>query len=124
MLSELAQLAAESKVGFKRINGLADKSALHFWSDSWRSSAGGEGRQLVFGEAHTLWQDDAEAVEESGLCGIGLGDATQADLAVCGWQHDIIRLNAREFFEHGSWGIAETSAALPRSQLLSVPAKS
>ena len=42
-----------------------------------------------------------------------------ADLAVGGgWQHDIIRLNAREFFEHGSWGISETSAALPHLEAL------
>jgi len=48
-----------------------------------------------------------------------LGDATQTYLAVGGgWQHDIIRLNARELFEHGSWGIAETSAALPHLEAL------
>ena len=35
-----------------------------------------------------------------------------------GWQHDIIRLNARELFEHGSWGIAEASAALPHLEAL------
>src|SRR5260370_18093235 len=94
-------------------------SALHVWSSSWRSGAGGEGRSLVLGEAHGQWQDDGEAVEESGLCGIGLGDATQTYLAVGGgWQHDIIRLNARELFEHGSWGIAETSAALPHLEAL------
>src|SRR5882762_9787564 len=103
---------AESRVGFRQINSLAEKSSLHFWSSSWRSGAGGDRRSLVFGEANALWQDYAEAVEESGLCGIGLGDATQTDLAMGGgWQHDIIRLNARELFEHGSWGIAETSAA-------------
>src|SRR5206468_13033892 len=28
------------------------------------------------------------------------------------------RLNAREFFEHGSWGIAETRAALPHLEAL------
>jgi hypothetical protein len=27
-------------------------------------------------------------------------------------------LNAREFFEHGSWGIAETSAVLPHLEAL------
>ena len=73
----------------------------------------------MFGEADALWQDYAEAVEESGLCSIGLGDATQADMAVGGgWQHDIIRLNAREFFEHGSWRITETRAALPHLEAL------
>jgi hypothetical protein len=73
----------------------------------------------MFGEADALRQDDAEAVEESGLCRIWLGDATQADLAVGGgWQHDIIGLNAREFFEHRSRGIAETRTALPHLEAL------
>src|SRR6267143_5956162 len=43
----------------------------------------------------------------------------RADLAMGGGlQHDIIRLNARELFEHGSWGIAEASAALPHLEAL------
>jgi hypothetical protein len=46
------------------------------------SGTGSECRQLVFGEAHALWQDDGETVEECGLDGIGLGDAAQADLAL------------------------------------------
>jgi hypothetical protein len=39
------------------------------------SDADRESGQLWFGEAHTLGQDDAEAIEESGLWGVGLCDA-------------------------------------------------
>jgi hypothetical protein len=68
----------------------------------------------VFGEAHSLWQDDAEAVEECGLGGIGLGDAAQADLTMGGgWQHDIVRLNSSELFEHSARGVSEPGALLP-----------
>jgi hypothetical protein len=54
-------------------------------------------------EAHALWHRDAKAIEERGLSGIRLGDAAQADIAVrCGRQHDVVRLDGREFFEDGS----------------------
>src|SRR5260221_10310273 len=103
---------AESRVGFRQIKGLAEKSALHFWSSSCRSGAGDECLLLMFGEADALRQDDAEAVEESGLCGVWLGDATQAGLGGGGgWQHDIKRFKAREFFDDGCRGIAETRQA-------------
>ena len=36
----------------------------------------------MLGAMHTFGQNDAEAVEECGLGGIGLSDAAQADLAV------------------------------------------
>ena len=73
----------------------------------------------MFVEAHALGQDDAEAIEQSGLGGVGLGDAAQADLAVgCGWQDDVVRLNACEFFEDGARRIAETCALLPHLEAL------
>jgi hypothetical protein len=68
----------------------------------------------VFGEAHALWQDDAEAVEERGLSGIGLGDASQANLAVrCGRQDDVVGLNARKLFEDGARRVSKAGALLP-----------
>src|SRR5258708_29837112 len=50
---------AESRVGFRQIKGLAEKSALQFWSSSWRSGAGDDCLLLMFGEADALRQDDA-----------------------------------------------------------------
>jgi hypothetical protein len=47
-----------------------------------RSGAEHAGRQLVLGKAHARGQDDAEAIEKHGLGGVGLADASQADLAV------------------------------------------
>lgn len=29
-----------------------------------------ESWQVLLGQAHALWQDDAETIEESGLCGV------------------------------------------------------
>jgi hypothetical protein len=56
-------------------------------------SAGGTERgELVLGQAHVLGQDDAEAVVQRGLRGVGLGDAAQADQAV-GWRLDPVQLN-------------------------------
>ena len=73
----------------------------------------------MVGEAHALGQDDAEAVEERGLSGVGLGDAAQADLAVgCCRQDDVVRLNARELFEDRARGVSETGAALPHLEAL------
>jgi len=67
-----------------------------------------ESRQVVLGEAHALWQDDAETVEENGLRRVWLGHTTQANLAVRGGrQDDVLGLNAREFFQDGARGIAE-----------------
>jgi len=43
---------------------------------------GSDWRQLVFGKAHALGQSDTEPVEQRGLGGIGLGDATQPDLTM------------------------------------------
>ena len=83
------------------------------------SSAARECRQLVFGEAHSFRQDDAETVEKCGLSGIGLGDATQADLAVCrGREHDVVRLNARKLFENGVRRISEPGTLLPHLKAL------
>jgi hypothetical protein len=48
----------------------------------------------------------------SGLCGVGLSDTAQADLAMrCGGQDDVVRLNARGLFESGSSAIAKRAAA-------------
>ena len=45
----------------------------------------------------------AEAVEKRGLSEIGLGDAAQTNLPMRGGrQHNVVRLNASEFFEHGA----------------------
>src|ERR1700732_1342678 len=64
------------------------------------SGAGCDDLELVFGDAHALGHDDAEAVEECGLVGIGLGDTSQADLAVGGGrQHHVVRLDACKLFE-------------------------
>jgi hypothetical protein len=49
-----------------------------------RSGNEHEGRQLLLGEAHALGQDDAEAVEQRRLSGIGLSYTSQADLAMRG----------------------------------------
>src|SRR5262249_2768936 len=58
--------------------------------------------------------DDAEAIEECGLGGIGLGDAAQPDLIVGSCrQHDVVRLNSCEFFEYRAWGVAKPGALLP-----------
>src|SRR6202045_2861328 len=73
----------------------------------------------MLGEAHSLWQDDTETIEESGLCRVWLGHATQTNLAMrCGWQNDVLGLNAFEFFQDDARGIAETGAALPHLQAL------
>ena len=67
------------------------------------SGAACERWQFLFGEAYALWQDDAEAVEKRGLSEIGLGDAAQTNLPMRGGrQHNVVRLNASEFFEHGA----------------------
>src|SRR5437764_12820726 len=36
----------------------------------------------------------------------------------CGWQHDVMRLDAGEFFEHGARGVTKTGALLPHLQAL------
>jgi hypothetical protein len=78
-----------------------------------------EARQHVLGEAQALGQDDAEAVEESGLGGVWLGHAAQTNLAVRdGWQDDILGLDAREFFQDGARGIAEACTLLPHLEAL------
>jgi hypothetical protein len=78
-----------------------------------------ESGQVLLGEAHALWQDDAETVEENGLRGVWLGHTAQANLAVrCGRQDDILGLNALEFFQDGARRIAETGAALPHLKAL------
>ncbi len=80
-----------------------------------------ESRQILLGEAHSLWQDDAETIEQGGLRRVWLGHAAQANLSVrCGrqddGQDDVLGLNAFEFFQDDARGIAETGAALPHLQ--------
>jgi hypothetical protein len=42
--------------------------------------------QVLLGEAHALWQDEAETIEKSGLCRVWLGYAAQTKVAMrCGW---------------------------------------
>ena len=70
-------------------------------------------------EAHALGQHDAEAIEKRGLGGVGLGDATQADLAVCcGRQDDVVGLDAGKLFEDGARRVAEARARLPHLEAL------
>jgi hypothetical protein len=74
---------------------------------------------VLLGQAHSLWQDDTETIEESGLCRVWLGHAAQANLTMrCGRQNDVLGLNALEFFQDSAWGIAETGAALPHLEAL------
>ena len=78
-----------------------------------------ESWQVLLGEAHSLWQDDAETIEESGLCRVWLGHTAQANLAMRRSRHDdVLGLNAFEFFQNYARGIAETGAALPHLQAL------
>lgn len=68
----------------------------------------------MFGEADALGQDDAEAIEESGLSAVWLCDAAQANLAVrCGRQDDIVGPNARKLFEDGARRVSKAFAPLP-----------
>ena len=54
-------------------------------------------------KTHAFGQDDAETIEQGGLSGIGLGDTTQADVAMGrSGQHDIVRLNALQLFKDGA----------------------
>ena len=77
-----------------------------------------ESGQILLGQAHALWQRDAEAIEESGLGWVWLGYATQANLSVrCGRQDDVLGLNAFEFFQNDTWRIAETCTALPHLEV-------
>jgi hypothetical protein len=49
---------------------------------------------VLFGEAHALWQGDAETIEESGLRQVWLGHAAQAHLPMrCGRQNDVLGLS-------------------------------
>jgi len=55
-----------------------------------------ESWQVLLGEAHSFWQDDAETIEESGLCRVWLGHAAQVNLAVrCGRQDDVLGLKSQ-----------------------------
>ena len=68
-----------------------------------------------------LGQVEAEAVEERGLSGVGLGDAAQADLAVrCARQNDVMGLDAGKLFEDGPRRVAEARALLPHLEALSL----
>ena len=72
------------------------------------SGAASEVRQFAVVEAHALWQHDAEAIEERGLRGIRLGDTAQANLAMRrGRQHDVVGLDARQFFEDGTRRVSD-----------------
>ena len=82
---------------------------------------GGSGElwRLVFGEPHAFWQDEAETVEESGLCGVGLSDAAQADLTMGGGRQDhVMRLDARQLFEDRTRRISKAGALLPHLEAL------
>jgi hypothetical protein len=82
-----------------------------------RSGSEHEGRQFLLGKAHALGQDDAEAVEQRRLSRIGLGYASQADLAMRrGRQHDVVRLDPRQLFENGTRRVSKAGALLPHLQ--------
>jgi len=90
---------------------LAKKLALHLFAD-WGSGGLFENWQALLGEAHALWQGNAEPIEENGLSRVWLSHTAQAHLAMRrGWQDDVLGLNAFEFFRDGPWRIAETCAA-------------
>jgi hypothetical protein len=78
-----------------------------------------ESGQVLLGEAHALWQGDAETIEESGLCRVWLGYAAQTNLAMRrSRQNDVLGLNAFELFKDDARRNAETSAALPHLRAL------
>jgi len=73
----------------------------------------------MFGGPHSFGQDDAKAVKESGLCGVGLSDAAQADLTTGGGrQEHVMRLDSRKLFEDGARRISEACALLPHLEAL------
>jgi len=73
----------------------------------------------VFGKPQAFGQDDAEAVEESGLGGVGLSNAAQADLAVSGGRQDhVMRLDARKLFEDRARRVSKACALLPHLETL------
>jgi hypothetical protein len=62
-------------------------------------------------KTHALGEDDAESVENRRLGGVGLGDATQSDLAVCcGRQDDVVGLDPRQLFEDGPRRVPDARA--------------
>jgi hypothetical protein len=78
-----------------------------------------ESWQVLLGEAHSLWQDDAETIEQGGLRRVWLGHTAQANLVMRrGRQNDVLGLNAFEFFQDDARRITETCTALPRLQAL------
>jgi hypothetical protein len=83
------------------------------------SRTSGELWGFVFGEAHAFGQDDAKAVEKSGVCGVGLSDAAQADLSMGGDRQDhVMRLDPRQLFEDRTWRISEACSLLPHLEAL------
>ena len=73
----------------------------------------------MLGEAHALGQDDTKTIEKRGLGRVWLGHAAQTNLAVrCGWQDDVLGLNARKLFQDGARGIAEACTLLPHLEAL------
>ena len=78
-----------------------------------------EAGQFLFRQTHSPGQVEAKAVEERGLRGVGLGDATQSDLAVgCGRQDDVVGLDAGKLFEDGPRRVSEARALLPHLEAL------
>ena len=65
---------AESTPCLNRINRLVKRSVLLFW---YSRSGDKRERQVDVLGAHALGQDDAEAVEQRGLGGVGLCDTAQ-----------------------------------------------
>jgi hypothetical protein len=91
------------------------KSSLHLGRGP-GSAAEGECWQLLFGGARALGQDDTKPVEKGHLIRIRLSNAAQANLTMCcRRQHNVVRLDACEFFdfEDGARRVAETRALLP-----------
>ncbi len=79
----------------------------------WSGADCESGKRAIF-DAHALGQDDTESIEECGLCGVRLGDAAQANLAVRRGRHDdVVGLNARQLFEDGARRVAEACTLLP-----------
>jgi hypothetical protein len=89
---------------------LSRKDGTTIWCGS-GSGADCEERRVVFGEAHALGQDYAEAVKKRGLSGVGLGDATQSDLPCVA----VGRTTSWDWMRASSSRIAPASCRGPRA---------
>jgi hypothetical protein len=84
-------VAMKATLRLKRSSFATSKVALRLFASAIAAASCGR---------HALWQNNAEAIEESGLSGIGLGHAAQTDMSVrCSRQHHIVRLDMCQLLE-------------------------